>query len=209
MRLAVLALLVLGTGVAQERDFLTADEADQVREAQDPNERLKLYIHFAKQRLDLLQQLVSKEKAGRSALIHDVLEDYTHIVEAIDTVADDALKRKAAIDVGMGLVVNSEKEMLASLTKIDEMTLKDRARYDFALKTAIDTTQDSQELSAQDLGARATEVVAKDAKDKKERESMTATKEVDQKKAEEKKATETTRKAPTLRRKGEAVPPVQ
>lgn len=206
MRLAVLALLVLAPCLAQERDFLTADEADQVREAQDPNERLKLYIHFAKQRLDMLQQLVTKEKTGRSALIHDVLEDYTHIIEAIDTVADDALKRKVAIDIGMGLVANTEKEMLASLNKIDAMTLKDRGRYDFALKSAIDTTQDSQELSAQDLGARATEVVAKEEKDKKQREAMTATKEVDQKKAEAKKASETTHKAPTLRRKGEAVP---
>lgn len=206
MRLAVLALLVLAPCLAQERDFLTADEADQVREAQDPNERLKLYLHFAKQRLDMLQQLVTKEKAGRSALIHDVLEDYTHIIEAIDTVADDALKRKVAIDIGMGLVSSTEKEMLASLNKIDAMALKDRGRYDFALKSAIDTTQDSQELSAQDLGARATEVVAKEEKDKKQREAMTATKEVDQKKAEAKKATETTRKAPTLRRKGETVP---
>src|SRR5688572_30778309 len=104
------ALFVLG----QERDFLTADEADQVRLAQEPNLRLKLYLHFAKQRLDLIQQAVSQEKTGRSKLIHDLLEDYTSIIESVDTVSDDALKRKLDIAEGIQAVGTAEKEMLAA-----------------------------------------------------------------------------------------------
>ena len=211
MRALSLGIFVLGalcvSGWAQERDFLTADEADQVREAQEPNERVKLYIHFARQRLDLLEQLVSKEKAGRSALIHDTLEDYTKIIEAIDTVADDALKRKVAINEGMAAVAAAEKEMAESLKKIDALQLKDRARYDFALKNAIETTQDSAELSTSDLGVRAGQVVAKEKKEKDEREAIMSPKELEQKKTAEKKETETKRKAPTLRRKGEVAPP--
>ena len=205
--LAAFLLLLLPLG-AQERDFLTTDEVDQIRLVQEPNERLNLYIHFARQRLDLLQQTLSQEKPGRSLMAHELLEDYTKIIAAIDTVSDDALKRKVAIGLGMTAVTSAEKEMVAMLEKIRDSEPSDLARYRFVLKQAIEATQDSMELAQQDLQQRGTEVIARDKQEKQEREAMMQPKDLEEKRAAEKKeaADPKKRKAPTLRRKGEVKP---
>lgn len=199
----VALVLIACAGLVAERDFLTADEVDQVRLAQDPNMRLRLYLNFAEQRLKLLEQAIAQDKAGRSKLVHDLLEDYTNIIEAIDTVSDDALKRKVDISVGIKAVADENPGMLARLEKIRESEPKDIARYQFVLDNAIDTTRDSAELAAEDLQKRSTDVQVRAKKEVEERESMMRPEELAAKRQEEKKEAETKRKAPTLRRKGE------
>ena len=206
MKTIILAVILACSLSPQNRDFLTADEADQIREAQDPNIRLKLYAHFGRQRIDLLKQSLSKEKAGRSAIVHDLLEDYTNIVEAIDTVTDDALKRKKPVDEGLAAAAAAEKEMLAVLEKIGEAPPKDFARYKFVLEQAIETTKDSIELAAKDVGERTADVTARAAKEKKDREASMSTKEQEEKKTVEATQQKKERKVPTLRRKGEEIP---
>src|SRR6478735_1978595 len=154
---------------AQNRDFLTPDETDQLREVQDPNARLALYSKWALLRLDEIEQMIASNKAGRATFIHNLLEDYGHIIEAMDTVADDALRRKLKIDIGITALTAAEKDMMARLEKIRESKPKDFARYEFVLTDAIEATQDSLELNEADLPGRAAAVAAKDKKEKDER----------------------------------------
>ena len=198
MKTLLIILCALPLAGQVGRDFLTSDEADQVRLIQEPNERLKLYLDFARQRVEQVDQLVAKEKAGRSVLIHDLLEDYTKIINAIDTVADDALRRKVAINLGMTATIETEKAMLARLQKIQNSNPSAIARYDYVLKDAIDTTSDSLELSQVDLTGRASEVAAKDQKEKAARTAALTPEEAKDKKEQDKK--DAKKKAPTLRR---------
>jgi hypothetical protein len=175
MRFAIpipLLIFVLGvSAIAQQRDFLSTDEIEQVRLTPDPNERMKLYDQFARQRISQVRRLMETEKPGRSALVHDLLEDYTKIIEAIDSLADDSLAHKKAITVGIAAVAATEKETLEQLNKISDAKPKDLQRYDFALREALETTQDSLELNEQDLGHRAGAVEAKEKNEKAAREA--------------------------------------
>jgi hypothetical protein len=205
--LFTLALFVIAaTMSAQKRDFLSADEVEQVRVAQEPNERIELYLKFAEKRINLVEQLLGKNKPGRSILVHDTLDEYSKIIEAIDTVGDDALRRKLPIDKGMEAAVKAEKTFLEKLNKIEPAAPDDLSRYSFVLQTAIDTTNDSLEASAEDVSKRSQEVAAEDAREQKERESMTKPSEVEAKKKAAAAETEKKKKAPTLMRPGEKKP---
>ena len=213
MKTLLWCLLLAASGYSQglaSRDFLTADETDQIKEAQEPNLRLKLYAGFARERADMVKSLLAKEKTGRSILIHDALDDYSKIIDAIDDVADDAIGRKLDIKLGLTAVASVEKETLPVLQKAQDSHPKDMERYDFVLKQAIETTADSLEAAQEDLGKRVKDVEARQRQERKARqEAMTPTereaaKAADQKAADdEEKKEEEKKAAPTLMRPGE------
>ena len=215
-RLLVFAILASAAPAFAQRDFLTEDEIEKVREAQLPNDRLKLYALFAKQRLDQLQRLLEKEKRGRSLTARELLEDYSSIIDAIDTVSDDAVKRGVDITEGTVAVTESEKRFLAQLHKIEDRNLADVDLYQVALKEAIASTSDSMDLANEDAASRGAKLSAEDKKEKEEAEKTLAAEDSKGKPPDETKTAAATpddgkpkRKPPTLLRPGEKLPDSQ
>jgi hypothetical protein len=204
--LCLFATGLLYAAADQDRDFLTPNEIDQIRETQDPNERLALYLHFARQRIDVVQNYLAKDKPGRSIFIHDALEDYSKIISAMDSVSDDALRRHVAIDKGSTAVVAAEKEFLTQLNKIEDQSPRDLDRYKFVLQDAIETTSDSQDLTATDAKKRTADLADSDNRAEKEREASMSTKEANDRKKTANAETEQKKKVPSLYRPGEKKP---
>lgn len=199
-------LSVLPLAAQANRDYLSSDEVDQVRMAQDPNDRMRLYLHFAKQRLDQVSQLLAKDKPGRSALIHDLLDEYGQIIDAIDTVSDDALHRRLNIDKGTAAVASTEPELLAKLKKITDSQPHDLSRYQFVLEQALETTQDSYDLSKTSVSQRLAGVKAEETKENAERAAEMTPEEKKSAQAQaDKAAINPPRKPPTLLRPGETL----
>ena len=205
--LPIILLSALPLFAQVQRDYLSESEVEKVREAQDPNDRLKLYVLFARQRLDQVQQQVAKDKKGRSLEIRSLLDDYEKIIEAIDHVSDDALKRKADIILGVNTVMEAERRFMTQLEKIKSSEPRDLDMYSIELTEAIATTKDSLYLAGEDLDGRTYRVTEAAEDKKKEVEAITTI---------ERKATEPVkianpdappapgrRKPPTLAREGE------
>ncbi len=211
LRYLALSLIVLMPIQAQDvgvtDEFLTDYEIDVLRENQKPKDRLAIYRKFAALRLELIDQLLASEEPGRGGKLHRNLEQYSLIIEAIDTVIDDALSRDLDMDDALEGLVDSETEFLARLEKLQKAELEDMWRYEFVLEDAIEMTRDSIELSAEDLGDRRRAILEADRADQEERKatmSAARRKDVDRDHAKEAaKETAVRSKRPTLLKPGE------
>jgi len=208
--LTIILIVASATSLLQaQKEFLTSDEIERIREAQDPNLRLKVYLEFAKQRMDQLEQVVEKDKKGRSVTVRDLLDQYTQIIDAIDTVSDDALKRKFDVTFGVDSVSGAEKGFLGTLKKIQAARPADLDMYDISLKEAISITEDSIATAEQDLTRRQTTLLDKEEDERLKIKAATAPKVQKHQEAENAKTEApknpdgSHRKPPTLYKPGE------
>lgn len=161
-KVLLLVLLLSLAASARRRDPLTEAETDQLREvAMEPYKRLKLYIKFAEARLLAIDQVRVDPKLAkdRGKQIHDLLEDFTAILDEINDNLDQyqgrALSKDDRKDFKKGLkeVIEADERFdlklrtLQSAAQTDQDLKKDWPDFRFVLQDAQDSLKSNAEMA--------------------------------------------------------------
>jgi hypothetical protein len=127
-----------------QKDYLTDAEADKIRDAVTPPERIKLYISFADDRLKKFQyELTRKTPEGRRGeILNGLLNDY---IGCMDDAADQIeVARDKQVDIRgqLKLIESKGKEFLVVLQKLDQGG-PELDTYKDTLQDAIEGTKDA------------------------------------------------------------------
>lgn len=149
-------MLLLSTAWAQRRrDPLNPLEEDQLRDAaQDPAERLKLYIVFARTRLTSLEQMRADPKVtDRAQQTRDRLQNFLDVYDELNDNIDTFVERKADLRKPLKAVIEADTEFQAKLRALKSSVdaKKDESKqYDFLLTNVLDAVdggvQDHRQL---------------------------------------------------------------
>ena len=149
--MALLASLIAGSAsmkmvVAQEKpDFLSPAEADKVRDAQDPNERVKLFLDFAADRLKKLQyelQLKSPQM-HKDELLNGLLSAYAGCIDEAADRIQEGRETNPNMRAAIKDMQKRGKEYLESLQKIEGAGGPELSAFKAMLDDAIEGTQDA------------------------------------------------------------------
>ena len=159
--LVVLLLLSLAAS-ARKRDPLTEAEADQLREvAMEPYKRLKLLIQFTEARLVAIDQVRADPKLanGRGKQIHDLLEDFTSLMDEINDNLDQYEGRTMDKDTvklyhkGLKQLIEADERFdlklktLQSAAATDSQTKKEFVDFRFVLQDAQESLKSNADTA--------------------------------------------------------------
>ncbi|MBZ5682357.1 MAG: hypothetical protein LAO24_19870 [Acidobacteriia bacterium] len=145
-----LLALTGGLHAQRHRDPLTQAEIDQVRDASwEPQQRLKLYVQFARDRLVKLEQMRNDPKTkGRAQKTHDMLDDFLLIYDELNDNLDTYVERKDDIRKPLKNVIEADAELQAKLRALKDaadVPTDEAKQYEFVLSNALDTLDTSAE----------------------------------------------------------------
>lgn len=143
------------TSVAQRRDPLNEKEADEMRNVADwPNKRLELMVQFASARITAIAQLEAngKNAKDRPLQIHDLLQDFTALLDEIGDNVDMYASHKADMRQGLSVLLAANSEWALQLKRLKEQSPPEEfQQYAFALGSALDDVKDTADDTRKQL----------------------------------------------------------
>ncbi|HKV25439.1 MAG TPA: hypothetical protein VJN93_12670 [Candidatus Acidoferrum sp.] len=131
------------TRARPQKDYLSAIEADKIRDAETPNERIFLFLSFADDRLKKLDyEMEHPSQARHDEMINSLLNAYVGCVDDAADLIQEGLEKQQNIRKGIDLMASKTKEYIVFLQKIPT-TAPDSDMYKDNLQDAIEGTQDA------------------------------------------------------------------
>jgi len=132
----------------RRRDPLSSEEIDQLRDAMvDPDQRLKLYVKFSRDRMTKLEQMRSDPKTTeRGRQTHDMLEDFLAVYNELNDNIDMYVGRQDDIRKPMKIVIEADTEFqsrLRALKNSANTNAAEASQYEFLMADALDTVDSS------------------------------------------------------------------
>jgi hypothetical protein len=140
--------LLLGAALSQaaqapQKDYLSALEADKIRDAETPNERITLFLTFAEDRLKKIQyEMEHPSQNNHAEMINGLLNAYVGCVDDAADLIQLGIEKQQNVRKGVDLMAARTKDFLAALQKI-ATTGPDSEMYKDNLTDAIEGTQDA------------------------------------------------------------------
>lgn len=131
------------SAAAQDKDYLSAVEADKIRDAETVNDRIKLFLTFADDRLKKFQYELEHPSANRHGdMLNSLLNAYVGCVDDAADLIQLGLEKQDNIRQGIDLMASRTKDFIAVLEKISTEG-PDRELYKENLDDAIEGTRDA------------------------------------------------------------------
>ena len=139
----ILVGAVLGLAQRPEKDYLSNVESDKIRDAETSNERIKLFLTFAEDRLKKFQYELDHPSPNKhNEMLNYLMNSYIGCVDDAADLIQLGLEKQDNIRQGIDLMAAKAKDFLVILQKLDTDGPQ-KEIYKENLEDAIEGTQDA------------------------------------------------------------------
>ncbi len=150
--LALTGLLIASTtpvSAPQSEDYLTDEEIQKVRETQEPNARILLFLEFAAARLARFQKALAASPPTHTDELTEMLDDYISAIDDTTRNLEIWLERGGVnLEKARKKLEKQVPEFLSALEKLDTTYSARLAEFSFTWEDSLEATRELLEAAA-------------------------------------------------------------
>jgi hypothetical protein len=140
---AITASFLAVPSIAGQKDYLSSLESDKVRDAENTNERIKLFVTFADDRLKKFQYELQHPSSNKhTEMLNALMNAYVGCVDDAADLIQLGIQKQENIRPGIDLMAGRTKEFLQVLEKLSADAVEIEI-YKDNLDDAIEGTRDA------------------------------------------------------------------